>query len=516
MNKIKNAFEIKDKDKVIYFFLIIYTAINLFYLDSFPFVHSDEAWLASLTRSIIKNRSLSAVEDFFILVKRFPHALKSLFHLIQLPFVSVSFSVNSVRIISIIFSLVNLWYFYRLLKGNIKSRYYIITAVLLLSTDIQYLYISRFARQEIIILTVMTVSINMLYKDASIKKTVILSLLTGLSAGIHPNSFMIFTATVLMMAANLIILKEKRKQLFCIILYTTVTGIIAAVFVFISLKMDSDFISHYLDFGSRHGVSDIFIVKILKLKRFYFKMFNRVSGTYFLPDIRFQLIVFLSTAVLSAVLSVFSGKIFRKVFPVLMFLTGINISYILIGKYSPPSISFIFPVFWFLTVLLADSISVGKRLLKLLIMLILVLNILNTSYETVKWKNSSYDKYMNRIDSIIGDDSKTFGCISTAFFMDYGQLAAYNDLSEIKSFRDYITENRIRYIIYTEELDIIFSERPLWNDLYGNIYPHYDEIKSFLKNECVLKDVFYDDIYPVRIVDYMKKREYSVKIYEVE
>ena len=106
----------------IYLFLALYFIINLFYLDSFPFVHADESWLASLSRAVIEKKSFSAVEDFFILTDRHPHALKMLFHTLQIPFLNISFSIKSVRILSVLFSVINLYFFYLLLKKNIKSK----------------------------------------------------------------------------------------------------------------------------------------------------------------------------------------------------------------------------------------------------------------------------------------------------------------------------------------------------------------------------------------------------------
>ena len=83
-------------------------------------------------------------------------------------------------------------------------------------------------------------------------------------------------------------------------------------------------------------------------------------------------------------------------------------------------------------------------------------------------------------------------------------------------FEDFIFSKNIKYIILTDEFDIIYRERPLWNDLYGNIYPFYNEINNFIKNKCILLNEIHDSVYPVRIVDFMRKNKYSVKIYKVK
>ncbi len=515
----------KHADKTIITFILIYFVLNMFLLDSFPFVHADEAWLASLTRAVINEKSFAAVEDFFILTKRHPHALKSVFHMMQIPFVAFSFSVISVRILSLIFSSANLFFFYMILKKNIRNRKIILFTLILLAADIQYLYISRFARQEIIILTLLTTVLYLLNSHLTLKRTATAALLTGIAVGIHPNSFIIFTASVFFISGKMLVKrKDFRKNIKALVLYISVTSAFALVFVVLSIVMDSDFFHNYLQFGSRHGVTDIFIVKLLKLKKFYFKIFNRISGTYYLPDVCLQLFVFLFFSIVTFISSIFSKHMFRTAFPVLMFAAGINTGFILIGKYSPPSFSFIFPAGWLIAALGADSLSGKGKNIKtsvlILLAVILGFNLHNTYSEVLKWKSSSYKSYMKDISHMITEKGRVFGSINTSFYMDYRQLASYNDMEMFEksgiSFEEYIVKNRIRYIIYTDELDIIYRERPLWNDLYGNIYPHYREIKEFIENRCVRTGEVLDETYPVRIVDFIGRKKYSAAVFKVE
>ena len=71
--------------------LAVLTVISAATLAWYPFVHSDEVWLASLTRAMIEERSVAATEEFFVLTPRYPHAIKTLYHLIQMPFLAVIF-----------------------------------------------------------------------------------------------------------------------------------------------------------------------------------------------------------------------------------------------------------------------------------------------------------------------------------------------------------------------------------------------------------------------------------------
>ena len=501
----------------IFLFFAFYFVINLFYLDSFPFVHADESWLASLSRAIIEEKSFAAVEDFFILTERHPHALKILFHSLQIPFVKNSFSIISVRIISVFFSVINIYFFYLLLKKNIKSKKIVLIILTVLSFDIQYLYISRFARQEIIILTILTVNLYLLFNSLTFKKITIASVLNGLAIGIHPNSFFIFTASIMLLTAHLFLQKRNIiKYLKYIIYYVLIVFFFAVIFIYLSLLIDNNFFHNYLKFGSEHGVTDIFIIKILKLKRFYFKMFNRISGTYFLPDLRFQFIIFAASLIFLTISSFTASEHFKKTVLVIFFLAGINAAYILIGKYSPPSVVFIFPACWFAAALAADRF---KRNIYIVLILILGININNSVNEISNWNKSRYSRYMTDISKYIDTDENVFASINTAFFMNYRQLASYNDIEMFNKadldFEKYIKKNNIRYIIYTDELDIIFNERPLWNDLYGNIYPYYYEINNFIKEKCVLTGEVSDFVYPVRITYFMNRKKYKAKIYKV-
>ena len=82
--------------------LFIYLLAHLFTLNIHPFIHSDEAWLAVLTRAMVTERSPAAVEEVFRLTPRYPHALKTFYHLIQAPFLSISWSAFAARLPSLI------------------------------------------------------------------------------------------------------------------------------------------------------------------------------------------------------------------------------------------------------------------------------------------------------------------------------------------------------------------------------------------------------------------------------
>ena len=70
-------------------YIIIYALYSASFLTRFPFVHSDEAWLAGLSRDMQAVGSFGVTEQFFDLKPRVPHALKLLFHALQMGYIHV-------------------------------------------------------------------------------------------------------------------------------------------------------------------------------------------------------------------------------------------------------------------------------------------------------------------------------------------------------------------------------------------------------------------------------------------
>ncbi len=63
--------------------------VNLLTLNAYPLMHSDESWLAALTATMMNNVDLMATEPFFDLAPRAPHTLKTLYHLLQMPYLKL-------------------------------------------------------------------------------------------------------------------------------------------------------------------------------------------------------------------------------------------------------------------------------------------------------------------------------------------------------------------------------------------------------------------------------------------
>ncbi len=131
-------------------YILMACLLSLSFLESFPFVHSDESWLAGLSRAMLEEKSIGVTEPFFDARPRYPHGIKALFHLMQMGMITLfGYGVRAARLLSWIGGAGALWMCFlggtRFL-GSEKKGFFLMAAF---SLDIQFLYASHFGRQEI-------------------------------------------------------------------------------------------------------------------------------------------------------------------------------------------------------------------------------------------------------------------------------------------------------------------------------------------------------------------------------
>ena len=283
--------------------------------------------------------------------------------------------------------------------------------------------------------------------------------------------------------------------------------------------MDSGFVTNYLGFGSQTGVTNPLIVKLLKLPRFYSKMFNRVSGTYFLPNLRPQLILFGIVSVF-LIPAAFMRDIMKKEAVLLASLNvGINVGLLIIGKYSPPSLIFIFiPGYLSVTVFL-KILFTAKRSLFYIAGTLICASFFFSLYQILPWRSQSYSRYIQRIKAETALNAPVLANLNTVFAFSPGKLFTYRDLNSLKgmmSFSTYVMQHGIQYIILPEEFQIIFNERPVWNSMYGNVYPWYSEMISFIEDKCEKTAEWPEPVYGMRITTYMGRKKGTVTVYRIK
>lgn len=513
-----------DKKKYLYllFLLFTYFIINLLFLTKFPFVHSDESWLSGLSRNILENKSYSVTETFFNLYERHPHAIKIIFHTIQIIFINFfGYSIFSVRIVSLIFGILSLIYFYKLCGVTFKSKTLSLIATIFLSLDVQFIYASHFARQEIILLFVLIFTLYYIFKHIDlfiIKNSIILGFIIGLSIGIHPNSFIIFIPIVVIYLYNIFITKKLTIKDFIVL--GSVIVLFAISFILLSIYFDPNFFYNYSRYGKQFGVFYSATSKIAQIKDFYLKLYYDVSGTYYTPNIKFQFFLFIF-ALLISILKLFileKKELKQKIISITLSILAINIGTIIVGRYNQTSIIFIFPLFYILVIYMINEInSTIKIIISAIICLILVFN---TVYNVIPYINDDYNDYINEISKKINKKDMVLANLNCEFYFDNGKLLDYRNLSLLKNFditfEEYIYDNNIDYVIFPEEMDFIYNSRPVWNGLYGNTYYYYSDMKSFLKNKCELIHEFKNKTYGIRIARYINEKDWNIKVYKVK
>lgn len=494
-------------------YLVVFFVLNLLFLTKYPFMHSDESWLSGLTQSMMSG-GISSTESFFDLLPRNPHAIKTIFHGIQAVFALVfGYNLFTFRLISLISGIAALYFFNKLMLKTTKNERLSFLAMIALSLCVQFIYASHFARQEIIILAIMLGTL--LYFVSNIDKRrllqdAIIALTTGLAIGIHPNSFLI--ALVIGVAYIYYILLEKKLKIKNLLIYILTTGAIAGIFIGLSYLMDPNFISNYLAYGSDLGVTVNVAVKYDGLIPFYTKLFRQSSGTYYTPNIRFELFVGL-VACFGCLLA---GIKKRKYWFVLFPLIAINVGYVIIGRYSQPSILFVFPFIVMAAFQLSEILRDPKKVLPILICISFLFSSISSIYP---WFNNDYSDYLAEVRRGVPENSKAIANLNTGYLFDEGEFLDYRNLAYLDlmglSFSEYVESRGIEYIVYPEEIDFIYEKRPVWNIVYGNLYPYYDDMTSFLNNNCLLVYEF-NSPYGMRIVRFQDDKDWNVKIYRVE
>lgn len=82
-------------------YILMACLLSLSFLESFPFVHSDESWLAGLSRAMLEEKSIGVTEPFFDARPRYPHGIKALFHLMQMGMITLfGYGVRAARLLS--------------------------------------------------------------------------------------------------------------------------------------------------------------------------------------------------------------------------------------------------------------------------------------------------------------------------------------------------------------------------------------------------------------------------------
>lgn len=529
----KNKIELLQKRRnkknwteiVLWLYLLGYGLFSYAFLTRYPFVHSDESWLAGLSRTMLENKSLSVTESFFDARQRYPHAIKSLFHLLQMAFIEVfGYSIESVRLLSLIAGLLFLAVFYFLIKKVTKREKLALAITVLFSLDTEFIYASHFARQEIILGVSLIAGLFLLLdlflegsfkkKETRLRNVVLAAIITGASIGLHPNSFLLACSFGSILLFLFITEEKKNGKLFGI--YIGITGLFALFFVAVSYSFDGQFLTHYFANGAlEFDVDASLTTKAGELWGFFQRLFERFSGTYYVTELRFSLLLFAFLVVFLGIYALVMKEM--QLGAVLFGVLGLLGGMIIIGRYNQTSVFFFFPFGYLLFAMLLSMLEKFGR--RFFFVGVLVITIGISIGEITPWlEKTSYESYLSKLQELVPRNAKTIANLNTEFYFDEGCLRDYRNLPyalEQGGLKAYIEKNEIEYVVYSTELDYLYEHRPYFNVIYGNVM-FVAELRDFCEKNCEKVGEFVNTEYGSRVIGIMGQEEYSkVMIYKV-
>ncbi len=554
--------------------LFLYLLFHVTTLVSFPFVHSDEVWLATLTRDMIAARSPAATESFFRLTPRWPHAAKTLYHLLQAPFVAVSFSPGSVRLLSVALAMATLYFFRRtldhLFASQERGRAAALAWTSALALDVQFVYAAHMARQEIAVMAVTAAAIAWVVRDRerwNVRRTATLGSALGVSVAVHPNAALVAVAMAPLLAATQARRVGWRGALRHGAAYAAAAAGGVGLVALASFAMDGAFLEHYAAFGDAVGVGDHPARRWARFLRFWRKLYVGAAGTYYLPPVRVQLVALAVTPAAAVVIAAASRRrrgpgSAQTLVGVLGLVLCLVAGLFALGKFSPPSVSLLWPPAYLLAALCVDRVvsQNGRRGARGLsggiggrcgdardigalrganrgaplipaslipvatgaVLAVLTLTgtvtALATMPEGLRLRDRAYRAYETSLREALPPGSRVLANLNAGFTLDDRDLYVYRDLDRLPpggSIERYLDAEEITYVALPSELDRIYRERPLWNDVYGNLYPYYTDLLHLLERRGRVA-VTFETSYAMRLLPYLPQGPHSVTVYRLD
>ena len=480
-------------------------------LTRFPFMHSDESWLSGLTRFMMENRSLAVTEPFFDLYPRNPHAIKSTYHILQALFIQVlGYDLFSVRLMSLLFGSLSVILFAWILKSFRITPLWIILGSLLLAAQPVYQYGAHFARQEIVV-----VFFLLLIAFSWSKKKRILSLVSAFFAmGLHPNAFLGGTALVLTGLFTLWKSPKERQQLLKALPW--LAGF-TLFYIMASLWMNPNFFSDYLAYGASLGVTASAGGKFTGFFFFFKKLWLGISGTYYLPPLRFSLIVIATGFLAGGIIGFIKRD--RTLLGLQIHQAAWALGILIVGRYNATSILYFVPGAVITLVLIAARYANRLPVKLASVGMILWFSLLSYGEITALPPNH-YPAYLESIEQIVPEDAVVLANLNAEFAFKAGRLYDYRNLAHLDqaglSVDQYIRDRQISYILYADELDYLHRNPDPWQVLYGPDQAWYEEMQTFLSSQCEEIADLQAPIYGNRIVSFLNDPYWHLHIYRVK
>lgn len=483
-------------------------------------MHSDETWLSGLSRHILVTGDFSVTEPFFDLKPRHPHALKIIFHSLQILIIKAfGYSLFNVRLLSLIFGLTTLYFFYRLGLMVLPAKKWALWACFLMGIDLQFIYASHFGRQEIVLLWAMVFGMYYYFKSLDAhhyRQDLVLGALAGLSIGIHPNSL------IMMLVFSGIYLThvfKKRIKFRSFLIFSSTIILLAFCFIILSYRFDPNFLANYFAYGQEQfKILNPFSARLSRLADFTKAIYLRQGGTYYLPDFKMAFLLLTATFLLGLTTSGRNRGIERSLAPswLISSIIAIIVGLVVIGRYNITSIVLFTPMVYLLIGLSLAKIpeQFGKTIPPLLALALISCTVLNIG----PFLKYDYQSYLRKVAAAVDPDRKVLASLNVEYTFNDGCLYDLRNLSFLRrqgfTIEEYLRKNQIEYLIYPEGLDFIYRTRPRWNGVYGHL-PYYRELRQFLRENCRRVTSFNAPAYGIEIPAYVGEKNWRIAIYRV-
>lgn len=502
--------------------ILFYLLLHLNTLISFPYIHSDEAWLSGFSRTVLNKGSFKTSEPFFDLYPRAIHGLRVVFVSLQAFFIELfGYSIFTMRSLSLCFSLASLLVIYKIFRQVGYKEIHSALGTAIIAMTPHFIMTSHVARQEPMILFGMLLAYYFATKAYSFKNLLLTTLIIGVCIGVHPNSFIIGLSIGGIYLYQVIQKKIGPRDL---IHYVLLLGSWACLFILISYFLNPNFMADYLAFGDQLGVLNHSLNRFEGFYYYYYKLWHQIGGTYVLLNIRIDLIISGLALLIAGLTACFHRKdehMHSLMNPLLM-LISVNMGLLIIGRYNQTAI--IFSLLWgwilFISLLHFYCVHINRKyLIKWILIALIVLQSLQL-YKTVSPLNhQDYDTLGQSINAIIPDDAVILGNLNLDYHFELYQLydirnLAYLDHHDL-SIADYIKKNHIDYIILYDEMTYIKEANHKWDILYGDL-TYYDALISYLEVHGTLVETLDAPSYGMRIAKYVDVYPWEIKIYKLD
>lgn len=496
------------KDLIFIFFITLYFLYNSLHLLDFFYVHSDETWLIGLSKAMFDHKTFQMTEPFFDLYPRTIHGLRLVYVILQGLFIQLfQSSIYAGRFLSLISGTLTLWFLKKWLSKEKLSFMSQMMILIFIGLQLQFLMTLHSARQESLILLAM---VACLYFYDHKYNALILATITGLSIAIHPNSFLIFTGFISLMVFDWM---RKKISLKTILIYGFIVSLWAGFFVFVSLLLNNNFISEYINYGRSLGVVDFNISRTSGFYYYYYKIYQQIAGTYYLVNNRLILLASLVAYIIGLIMILLNKTKAKLIIYPFFMVTGINIGLFIIGRYNQTAI--IFPLFFLMVLImgLINKLPIKKFFLYGILGLMVIFQG-SISYEHIVTQNYDSQESLEAALKDIPKDAVILGNINLLNHFEDQVFYDYRNLWHLSGPQvlDYIQERNIDYIIWPEEMAYIYPQEK-WHILYGPM-AYYPDLADFLEDQTLVKSIE-SKTYGNRISRYVNTYPWQIQIYKV-